>query len=98
MNTTTKKRKATGDGLGFNRPAKAPVISLDGTLKKAVISQLEDLLCLALRGDIVGLAYAAVDDSGEVSAGAAGSLGRDNLRAAGAFSRALYMCHSSTAE
>lgn len=50
----------------------------------AVIAELESLIDQARHGKLLGIAYATLDDQHKVQVGAAGNLGRDPLRAAGA--------------
>jgi hypothetical protein len=82
-------------GAGSSARSACSIISMRGTLQLAVIAELEELLQLARQGEVMGLVYAAVSGDDELTAGAAGSLGRDNLRAAGALYRALDLCNHS---
>lgn len=68
----------------MNSPVRQPPYSITGSLSKAVEAELEDLLQQARKGKIIGLAYVTHPTSGGIDAGAAGSLGRDDLKAAGA--------------
>lgn len=67
-----------------------PPYAITGGLKVSVEAELHQLLLRARRGELVGFAWVAITDrAGRLDAGAAGSLGRDPIRAAGALHRAV---------
>lgn len=64
--------------------ARRPPYAITGGLKKSVEAEIQELLRRARRGELIGLAWVGVTETGKTEAGLAGNLGRDKHRAAGA--------------
>jgi len=77
---------------------KRPPYSIEGTLNLAVVSELEDLLDQARRGQLYGLAYVSVGRNNQIDAGSAGNLGRDHIKAVGALHLAVSLAETAAYE
>lgn len=68
--------------------------SIPGSLNLAVVQELEDLLRLARLGELIGLAYVAMDDRKRAYMGRAGLCHREPTMAGGALLRSAIRCVS----
>lgn len=71
--------------------ARAP-FSIQGSLNLSVVQELEALLDLAKRGELVSLAYIANDSRERTYTGRAGLCQRDTIRAGGTLLKAAIRC------
>ena len=103
--TTTKKRTKGGKEpsakaeSGITRqPPKLRVITWDTRYIKSVRKELLDLLARTDRGEIVGIAYAAIASDRSFNAGLAGLLANDRIKAVGALTCATIRVSDSADE